>query len=430
LVQALRNAIGAATLIADHSLGDDLKHVADAVNAGAAYFVTNDRSLISATNGVRHLLGSLRVLRPHELVVEVLRAGQRPSYEPRLIESLDFVWRSAVAEDRNELRRLFQDHETGEKAKSFDRALDAAIARIPNAVSVLCDERGIRYALLAQSARGSAVQVEMLRVASGARAQTVALQLARWLRSQAVAAGVEYVQVKDAALGRVASALLIDGFVRSAEGFEARVHDSPASVTDLARHLPDLPLGSNRDVATAERTLWPLIVLDAEVPTYVAPIQPRHADRLFGFSTGTLFAMRKPTLGLSREHVYFSKARTVPEPGARLIWYVTKDDTNVVRMLAAHSRVIEALRMAPEEAHNRFAHIGVLPKRMVMASVAKDGMVAVVRIEDTRLLHAPLSRGEATRLFRRHHVGTPILTFRRVDSKLFDDLIRGGSEVA
>lgn len=417
-LETLIDLVGRERVNADSSLRDDLRHVADAKAAGAAFFVTNDSNLLDAAQAL-HSHTDLRIVRPHRLVTEMLDQLGRPTFKSRLIESVELTWEPASSHDLDDLVDAFLSHERNERATDLRRALRTAISTAPTTTRVLVTPEAKLWALIAQQQTDDAVEVKLLRTGRGEAVGTVAWQLARHLRVIARDSGLTAVEVvDDNVTTAVAQALSTDGYVGSPPC--ATLIDGAMTGEQLAATRPDIRLETPLDVRAAERRFWPLTLLERRIPTYITPIQPRYAEQLFGIDRGYLWHDRKRALGLSREHVYYSgSARALPPANARILWYVTSDPTGTFRQVMARSRSLGCTRMSPEEAHAINAEVGVFKKRDVDGAADRSGLVTVVRFEDTELL-TPVGGDRLDELLRAHGVKHPILSFREVDPGLFD----------
>jgi hypothetical protein len=425
----LTASIGEDVLSKDRSLQDDLKHLADAIRAGANYFVTNDTALLDAVGTWLEKDHSIVALRPHDLVREMQSVLDRPVYESRLLESVDLTWVRASQFSELDLELAFMTYPF-EKPTHFSRALRASMANEPSTTTqVLVDANQKPLALISSAPRATGLAVSLLRAARGVRASTLALQLTRHIRRLAHNANLSSVVVRDGFLAPATeAALAFDGFIERVGEWRCETVTGLVLLSDFAQQYPNRPLTTPQEVALTERHFWPLVLADADLPTYLIPIQPRHAERLFGFSNAALFHSRRLGVGLSREHAYFHAGRSLPEGPARILWYVTGDDTDQVRQVAAYSRMVESVVLAPKDAHRDFGHLGVLRLRDIKGGARNDGMVHVLRFEDTELLDTPLGRDQLRPLFVKHAVNAPIQSTRKVSSALFDDILQ--SQVA
>jgi hypothetical protein len=423
LTQLLGRA-GDSALLADPSLVDDFCHLVDAIAAGAAFLVTNDENFIRAATAALGGNSDLRVVRPHELVTEMLIRLDVPAYQSRLIESLDLEWRPASEWSVDELASKFVTHESHERATGLARSLRAALSQHPASTRVLADPSRGPLALVAESRSESALRVEILRVGRGTLSTTIALQLARHLRVIARQNALQQVEIVDPARGPVIQAALVqDGYTDTDEP-KATLVDRLASPEEFQLSTRDMDPDLDA-VRKVERRFWPLVLVDVAIPTYVIPVQPAFAELLFGIDRAALWSDRKRGLGLSREHVYYSgSSRPLPEPGSRILWYVTSDNSGTVRKMMARSRTVGVERLPAEAAHQANAHVGVFTLRHVRGAAASDGMVTVVRFEDTELLNHPVGGAELDDFMTRHGVKHPLMSVRRVSPVFFDTILR------
>lgn len=427
--QALLERIGAARLQSDPSLSLDVLHLADAIHANATYFVTNDDSLIRATSPWLAENYGVQIVRPHQLIGKALAHSDEQQFQSRIIESIDLAWAPVESENAiGALELAFVDYDAREPQRSLRRRIREVLSNQPQVrLSVLSDPAGQPWALVALSSEGETLRVPLLRVQRGQRSSTLGLQVARWLRREAVERGLSAVRIViDGASRDALKALERDGFEYADAGhLRAEVLTATRPAAQLLDHVRDNRVLSAREVAQFETKYWPLKVTGAQVPTYVVPIQPRFSEQLFGYSGEVLFHSRRFSLGLSREHVYYysGAARRVPGGPNRILWYVTADETNEIRQIAALSRVKASHRLPAREAHDRFAHLGVLRRRDVQSVADSAGFVNVIHFEDTELLRRPLGRTELRRLLHRYDIQGPFLSAREVPPAFCDDVL-------
>ncbi|APH45462.1 hypothetical protein BMW26_11245 [Microbacterium sp. 1.5R] len=404
----------------DRSLVNDAKHLADAILAGADYFVTRDESFLAATAEWSQDAYAVTVLRPVDLLRTFIPPSAPTEFRSGQLESVGLRW-TQVTTASPDLEDAFTDVPNGEKGRNFRKLLHAALAHPATVrLELLTDEQGRRWALLATELRGDTMQICVGRVARGSLGGTIAFQLTRYIRSLALERGASEVQVADDALDPVLRAAL------GADGFEG------APLTVRLAHHPDPAETSSillsNDVADYERKNWPQVLLDKNVPVRIVPIQPRYARDLLGFNDTLIQTRDQPALGFAREFVYFAKPKMKHwEIPTRVLWYVTKDpkarESSAVRAVVAHSRVIDAQVIDAQEAVEQYRTLGVLRGGDIEGH-ADDGKVLVLRFEDTHMLDMPLGKRAFHALLREHGITTSLMTTRAGSPSLFDDVLR------
>ncbi|WP_157372915.1 GNAT family N-acetyltransferase [Agromyces sp. Root81] len=420
---------GAAAHVRDRSLSKDVKHLADAIRAGARYFVTNDAGVIGAGSWLRERY-SLTTVSPHELISDVLdESGAYQPYAAGVFESIDLHWLAAREFTGADLERAFMNFGEHEQGAAFRAQLRTALAH--DAARLLVDHKGALLALVTMEPDTETLRVPMLRVAGGQYSSSIALQLARQLRIDALRGGHAAVVVTDERLPRrLLGALREDGFTRRPDGqlFSTPVdrHVSLSDGQDLSRVLDGIAATPEAISPALSRDLewqfWPLKVWD-ETPCYVVPIKPNFSMSLFGYPLNLLPQRR--ALGLSRRHVYFRSGHNNPfrELPARVLWYAsTHQDANVQEFFAL-SLGVGAHVLPAEEAHERFNALGVYRRKDVLAAASKDGNVTVLVMEDTEILTKPISLDEFRSRAATYGVTAEFQAPRRIPPSLFRELM-------
>lgn len=403
----------------DASLADDVKHLADAILAGAEFFVTRDSNLIAACETWIEAEFGTEVLRPVDLIQRLMPPAPPFRFRSEQLEAVGLQWEK-VASLSSRLEEAFVERTSSEKGKAFRRRLQAILAKPSEfGLQVLVDERSRLWALLATEQRGATLLVPILRVGSGSLGETIAFQLVRHLRWRALEQGADSISITDQALSpALRSALHADGFT----GQVPRVKLSWLASPDAAARAI-----TATEVSEYERINWPQVLLARDIPVHIVPIQPKYARELIGYND-TLFNTReKRALGFARQVVYFAAPKGVQEVPSRVLWYVSWDPkghkASAVRAVVAHSRVVEATTLPVETAIEQYRAIGTLRTREIEAH-SKNGKVAVWRVEDTQLLERPIDRATLDRILRKHDVTTSKITARRATPGVFDDIMR------
>ncbi|MVQ43989.1 hypothetical protein GON06_17695 [Microbacterium sp. MAH-37] len=405
----------------DSSLANDAMHLADAVLAGADYFVTRDQNLIDATRGWIYAEYGVEVVRPADLLQRFIPPAALTDFRSDQLESVGLRWERITSLPEG-IEDAFLDRESHEKGTLFRKQLQAVLARPATAqLSVLIDERGRRWALLGAEVVDRELKVSVVRAGHGRLGATIAFQLIRYLRTLALDNTLRRVVVSDEAMGPVLRAsFTADGFTEGLPAMADLVQT--AVVADVEGVV------TPSEVAAWERRNWPQVVLERDIPVWVVPIQPKFARELIGYNDTLLSQREKSALGLSREFVYFAAPRLkgwdVP---ARVLWYVTKNEkaheASAIRKVVAHSRIVDAALLSVEDALEQYRTLGVFREREIRER-AQRGKVLVLRFEDTQELRVPIERRDFYELLDTHGVTRSLLTMRSAPPALFDDVLR------
>jgi predicted transcriptional regulator/GNAT superfamily N-acetyltransferase len=195
-------------------------------------------------------------------------------------------------------------------------------------------------------------------------------------------------------------------------------HERTVQADDPELRQVGRPVPSEFDVAELERMLWPLKVVDADLPCYLVPIRPEPAAQLL--QREELLWGSSPELGLSRQHVYFRKHRPhiLTGPG-RILWYVSGRERQVV----AYSRLEQVVVAHPRKLHRKFARLGVLSED-VIAEQAKNGRAMAVLFSDTEHFERPVPLERLRAIDRRL---SPLPSPRQIDPQSLFAVYREGN---
>lgn len=407
----------------DRSLGNDVKHLADAIRAKAEHLVTNDNTLLGAAEWLRNDF-QISVVRPHELIAQVLdETGSLAAYTPGVFEKIDLHWVEGGRFAATELESAFLNYGERERGIDFRHALRNALAT--RSAQVLSDNSGRPLALVSSGVDETKLRVDLLRVARDNHMSSIGLQLTRQLRIEALIVGAVSVEVVDHRLPRrLTAALREDGYERSPTGsfiaIPRKEHASAEGSMLLDRSNKPTSPADYRDY---EWRFWPAKVWDTNTPCFVIPIKPLRAMDLLGYPPNLL--PQKRGLGLSRRHVYFRSGHSNPignEP-ARVLWYVSRDKNHPVQQFFAISLATNSAVFEPAEAHERFNRLGVYTKSMVEKAAMSSGRVNVIEIEDTELLPRPIGLDQFRKRAHTYAVTAEFVSPRRIPSKLFQKLM-------
>lgn len=198
----LERLMPAELLVRDRSLQEDARHLADAILAGADYFVTRDVNLINATTDWIQPAYGIEVVRPVDLIRRFIPPSAPTTFRSGHLESVGLSW-VALPADLHDVSERFVNSGRREKASHLKRALQAALAAPATAqVEVLVDDRDREWALLATEVDSEGLVVPVLRVARGYLGETISFQLVRYLRSLALARGLTSLTITDPMLGK------------------------------------------------------------------------------------------------------------------------------------------------------------------------------------------------------------------------------------
>ena len=388
--------------LSDHDQRD-VRHVARAIGAGAEWFASRDERLRRLLAGPGLALG-ISVIAPSDLV-QLLWSQSEHAYAPAQLEGTAYEWTSVGPNSIEALARRFVGASEG--FRQFREHLREVCSQPESwEVRVLAPvSGGDPEGLLVSTEADDVLEVSVLRT-RGVRSPTIYRQLVALQRTRAVSAGLVAVKIGDrvGATG-MADTFAAEGFVEVGSTYWAAPMRGILSASELgamAGERTTLPTivfdDATRDrqdwdrspemVDQVERLFAPLKIRSSGLATYLVPIQPHFAADLFDddLSSQQLFD-RPPSLGLSREQVFYTGSSTRLEAPARILWYVTKGGKAVgTGAVRACSRLEEVVRDRPLTLHRRFGHLGVWDTNAVLSAANGRSKLTALRFSDTEAL--------------------------------------------
>ncbi len=381
VLEKLKELLGTPRRKQDQS---DLRQLAQSIAGEADVFLTRDKGLLRYSEVISEQFG-LTVYRPVELILSLDEIVRRREYAPaRLHGTAIRIMRPGQAQ-LDALIDRFLNYGVGERKHRLADIVHRALAD-PSGyrVAVIESETGGQHALLVVKYETlDHARIVALRVMPGPLAETLTRHLLQETVRESLRLGYSLVTIEDRApLHQVALSAALVGFVRdplgtwvkwSMEGVHRRDRLS-AEASALAKRQPNVEssllrigielttaTGAEESIANLERLLWPGMLAESPLRTFVVPIQPRFAAHLFDAKLGgeSLFG-GDPSLLLNSENVYYrsGKIQVVSAP-SRILWYVSTDKSAKIREVRACSAVLATHVGRAKDLFQRFQRLGV-----------------------------------------------------------------------
>jgi len=431
----------------------DFRQLSNTIAAGIQFFITRDTSLIKRADRIYDRCG-VSLLRPVDLINQIDILKRESEYQPIRLGGSRFKVHLIKSQQESALAQVFRATWNGESATAFKKLLRGYLSS-PQTTScyVAENEQQQALALFVQDRKTEGIiELSLLRIGSGHLGPTIARHLlAKALQLSAEEARDATIVTESALDTVVLDALAESGFLQIGNGWAKLNPRFAGSAQQLETHLDKLTAKfapviklvkkcagtlkdwqKTRDVISAsalECALWPAKILDADIPSFIIPIQANWAQSLFdeNLAKQELFGER-PELVLKREQVYYrAKNLSGLEAPGRILWYVSADKERQGTMsIRACSRLDEILIDRPKELYRRFRRLGVYewPHIFLTAKKNLNTSIMALRFSDTELFNAPLPRDQFRKLGVKSNLQSPL----RISKELFAELYRLGTQ--
>lgn len=430
----------------------DLRQLANAVAAGAEYFVTHDARLRDITEGLYGTHG-LTLVSPADLINRLDALRRQRDYQPAKLAGSNVEIMLARAEHEDSAVRGLQSPGSGETRSEFTTKFRRFLSLPDTYASRVVTWEGAVVALVVSERGDARITIPMFRVVRDDLGPTLArhlledtLQQAARERRRLVRVSEQHISpavatamnesgfwpltggaVKIALHGATDVATLRAGILAEAERLGKDFESQTSSLEKLFSRFAAEPSAASS--AEIERVLWPAKIAGAPLPTFIVPIWPVWAAEFFHAKSadGLLFGVRKE-IRFNAEGVYYRANQScgLSAPG-RILWYVSKGPDQRFpgsQAVAACSRLDEVIIGKPKELYRQFRRLGVYAWKHVLEAAEGDlnKEIMALRFSQTEsfLNDVPVEKLVAL------DIAQPIVSPRPVNSRQFAAIHRYG----
>ncbi|MEG4272740.1 MULTISPECIES: GNAT family N-acetyltransferase [unclassified Microcoleus] len=405
-----------AQLLTEQSITFDratINQLAITIASDSQVFVTRNIEILNLADEIYKKF-TLEVISPTNLILKLDDIRRNVEYQPVRLAGTSIKLK-LIQRFESRFIDSFYASEKGESEGEFQQRLRHIIAN-PDKFQcyVFLENENIPLALIVFDRQQTyELKVTIMRVRPGAIAATLARYLVFYSISLSADEKRQFTRIIDPYLEEnVLQAIQQDAFVRVDNGsLKANLAVSKTS-TELSKYLTGLgKMGSEynfciqlaetltisestqdiKTISEIERHLWPAKVINADLPTFIIPIQPKWAKDLFDKDLARQYILESQTdLVLRRELVYYKRNNGSLKPGVigRILWYVSSDRAFTgTQEVKACSRLDEVIIDKPEKLYRQFRHLGVyeLKDLMNLAKDKPDEDIMAIRFSYTKI---------------------------------------------
>jgi predicted GNAT family acetyltransferase len=402
-----------------------VRQLAQAIAADYLIFLTRDPQILALADAVYENF-SLTIMTPTYLIVKLDDVRRDTQYQPVRFVGIQNLTIQRIDNkfDKLLLTNCFYAADLDEKTADFQRTLRQIIANPDKFKSyVVLEGENQPQALIAYCKdKIHELEVIMIRVRCGVLAEALARYLLFHSISVSIKENKQFTRIIDSYLDQIViQAIQEDAFVLVNDGYLKANPAVAQTAADMSQQLVNVAklgeeyhfcikiaetlnthelIQDTGTMAEIERRLWPAKIIDADLPTFMIPIQAIWAKDLFDeeLAKQCLFGS-KIELALKRELVYYKSkwANAGLRPGVigRILWYVSSDSlfTLGTKEVKACSRLEEVIIDKPDKLYRQFRSLGVYEFKDLM-KIAKEepsADIMAIRFSYTQLFTNPLT---------------------------------------
>jgi len=435
----------------------DLRQLARTIASNIKFFITRDERLLGIAEGIYDSF-EVTIIRPSKFIVYLDRLQKEVEYQPVRLAGTFSEMRLVQEHEEASLIRQFLCYKKGEKKSDLQKKLRRFLADPEKyRCNIAIDKEGGALALVVYGReKCHDLELPIFRVKSG----PLKLTIAQFLASKAVLQSAKekrtFTRITDSYLdNEVFKVFEKNGFIvletkellkiniaaaETAKELMERLVCFMSSLNGEKKTLQEIydvlkvteSTKDSKSMLALERILWPVKILDAEIPTYIIPIKPHWAQDLFDdkLARQTLFGA-KLELALNCENVYYGSIRRNLLPG-RILWYVSSDNKyRGTGHLRACSSLDEIVVDKPKALFKQFKRLGVYrwPHILKLAKNDIDKEIMAIRFSNTELFDVPISWRDLQEILRAEGFKSQIQSPLTINHKVFERLYVKGIKV-
>ena len=398
-----------------------ISQLAITIASDCQVFVTRDTEILNLADQFYNKF-TLEVISPTNLILKFDEIRRNVEYQPVRLAGTSVKMKLIQRFEQSRLLDSFYASEQGESEGDFKQRLRHVIANQDKfKCYVFLENENHPLALIVfDRQQACELKVTIMRVRPGAIAATLARYLVFYSISLSAQENRQFTRIIDPYLeDTVLQAIQEDAFVRVNDGYLKANLAVAKTAEELSKELAELSnLGEEynfcikiaqtlntseltQDIITMselERHLWPAKIINADLPTFIIPIQPTWAKDLFDEELANQFLLdSQADLALRRELVYYKRNNGGLRPGVigRILWYVSSDTsfTFGTKEVKACSRLDEVIIDKPEKLYRQFRRLGIYELKDLMTIVKNqpDEDIMAIRFSDTKIFTKPLT---------------------------------------
>ncbi|AVH70089.1 GNAT family N-acetyltransferase [Nostoc sp. 'Lobaria pulmonaria (5183) cyanobiont'] len=410
----------------------DVRHLARAIASESHVFISNKKELLDIADEIYDRF-RLSILTLNELLIQLDELRNKPDYQPVRLAGTLLKQVPVQRGQEDLLTNYFTCINQGETKTAFQQQLRRFLAELDkfDCYIVVEGENQPLALFVYGKHKKNELEVPLLRVGNNHLSAT----LVRHLIFQSILHSAnehrQFTRITDLTLDEtVITAIQEDNFIRVNNGW-IKVNLAVAeTASQLSIRLATLASNLGQEYnfciqiadslntknlitdvqasANIERFLFPGKIIDAQIPNFIIPIQPRWAKDLFDsdLARQTLFGS-KIELAFNREAVYYRSVRNSRglKAPSRIIWYVSQDDYKSycgISSVRACSFVDEIIIDQPKNLYQRFQRLGVYKLADIMnVNQDKNGNIMAVRFSNTELFKYPINLKQVQKIINK-----------------------------
>lgn len=394
----------------------DRRQLARTIAAGIPFFVTRDGPLLSKSDEIYEKFNS-QIVRPADIILMQDEALHSAEYSPSRLAGSKIHLEKVRSQQSQQIIIKFLAND-GETKANFNQKIQTILGKPLSYDSFVVKDFDEEIGFVVYGRQiPSELNIPVIRI----KPSKISPIIAKYLINSAVLVSASeqrlITRVSDEFLPEFVSfELRQNGFFKVVGGwikinlagiktvselkYTFSTNEWPEYAKDLINQILlnlDTVNINNDTYLEIEKLLWPVKIIDLDIPTFIVPIKPQWAMHLFDndIAAQDLFGS-EPSLILNAENVYYrsGKPKILVSPG-RILWYVSKGKGRYrgSMQIKACSFVDEVLIDKPKALFSKYKRLGIYKWSDVfgIAENNLDKELMVFKFSRTEIFTSPIT---------------------------------------
>jgi predicted GNAT family acetyltransferase/predicted nucleic acid-binding protein len=438
----------------------DLKQISMTIASDIPVFVTHDSGLINNRDQISEKY-DLHITSPAGLISKLDEILRYEEYKPARLAGTSLNIRLLKAEEALKYCHIFQNPNQGETKREFLNTLGKYMSKPDEYICLVGhdNENNPLFLLVLQQTEKREMNIPICRVAPTSLKSTLSRFLTFFCLRKAIEAKCNLTIISDEYLNEtIIRSLSDDLFHKDGKSYfkiaakaickksmvpslVANISTTNISTSEvlhkISRKLAEYDYENDPNLSfDVETLLFPLIIEDSRIPSFIVPIDAHWAMELFDekLAGQTLFG-GDHKLALQKECVYFRSTkfdRGLQSPG-RIFWYVTDDkEFHQTKRIRAYSQITEVTIGKPKELFRANKKYGIYKWKNIMETAKQniDNDIMAIKFSNTILFDNPVTYEKVVSILKRNSLYS---NFQRspypIPSTVFNEIYQHGFQL-
>lgn len=376
----------------------DLKHISYTISGGADFFITRDENILN-NKQIFEKYG-LNVSRPSDFITHFDEYLQNSKYKPQKLHGTNI---KVIDLKSDKIKRLISrflgDHERKTLLQNKVRMLQIE-PKSNNLITLEKDNKEIAFVAFKRDNQGE-LEIPIFRFVHNSLRNTLVKHFLYDVLLHAINENRSVIKISESLLDEELLDIIesmkfvkIDNIwvknsiygVHHLSNVIEQINDYPHKhlLYDKS-NIEKVDEGNKGEISMydLERYLYPLKIVELDIPTYIVPIKPYWADALLGNSFNPKLSLNDPDyrLLLNRENVYYRSSKpAILKAPSRILWYVSENRKTQDKGYIVACSYIDAIFIdSAKDLYKRFKELGVYEwKHVDETSNSKNEIMAFV----------------------------------------------------